>query len=183
MDLEELFYILSGASGCSSSLCTERPLSTFDAIQSAIDTAVCGFQRCQTVHAFGSCTMYTDHAADVFGIEVLKHPDHVSMPNMTQLETAFQTYDPSDKSYQSELRFRKPIYLARHNPYMLARAIMDAGRQVIYHFSHLMQRVSFRFTWCPFDCEPYAGMQSTVCKDLMDAGGFEAWKAARVCSR
>ena len=52
---------------------------------------------------------------------------------MTQLETAFQTYDPSDKPYQSELRFRKPIYLARHNPYMLARAIMDAGRQVLPH--------------------------------------------------
>jgi hypothetical protein len=68
---------------------------------------------------------------DAFGIEIIKHPDHVGMPNMTQLETAFQTYDPNDKPYQSELRFRKPIYLARHNPYMLARAIMDAGRQVL----------------------------------------------------
>jgi hypothetical protein len=70
--------------------------------------------------------------AERFGIEVLKHPDTVPMPNMTQLETAFQIYDINDKPYQSELRFKKPIYLARHNPYMLARAIMDAGRQVSF---------------------------------------------------
>ena len=76
--------------------------------------------------------------ADSFGIEIIKHPEQVQMPNMTQLETAFQTYDPSDKPYQSELRFRKPIYLARHNPYMLARAIMDAGRQVFPHSTALL---------------------------------------------
>eukprot|EP00892_Ulva_mutabilis_P008390 jgi/Ulvmu1/5923/UM026_0045.1 len=68
---------------------------------------------------------------DQYGIEVLKHPDNVPMPDMTQLETAFQLYLPADQTYQSELRFSKPVYLARHNPYMLARAIMDAGRQVL----------------------------------------------------
>lgn len=68
--------------------------------------------------------------AEQYNIEVVKHPHGVPMPDMTQLETAFQLYLPADQSYQSELRFSKPVYLARHNPYMLARAIMDAGRQV-----------------------------------------------------
>lgn len=64
----------------------------------------------------------------------MKHPDDVPMPDMTKLETAFQAYDPDDNKkdsdYDFKLRLNKPIYLARHNPHMLARAVMDAGRQV-----------------------------------------------------
>ena len=49
---------------------------------------------------------------------------------MTKLETAFQSYALPAEQHESQLRFKKPIYIARHNPYMLARAVMDAGRQV-----------------------------------------------------
>lgn len=56
------------------------------------------------------------------------------MPDMTKLEAAFQAYDPDeilqDATYDNKLRLNKPIYLAGHNPHMLARAVMDAGRQV-----------------------------------------------------
>lgn len=52
---------------------------------------------------------------------------------MTRPEAAFQTYalDRVGVEHDFHLRFRKPIYIARHHPYMLARAIMDAGRQVL----------------------------------------------------
>jgi hypothetical protein len=64
----------------------------------------------------------------------VKHPDDTAMPDMTEPETAFQAYDPDenthDRAYDYKLRLNKPIYLARHNPHMLARTVMDAGRQV-----------------------------------------------------
>lgn len=55
---------------------------------------------------------------------------------MTKLETAFQEYDVNTTEYESQFRFKKPIYIARHNPYMLARAIMDSGRQVLLKHGH-----------------------------------------------
>ena len=55
---------------------------------------------------------------------------------MTKLETAFQEYDIPNLHHESQFRFKKPIYIARHNPYMLARAFMDSGRQVLLKHDH-----------------------------------------------
>jgi hypothetical protein len=55
---------------------------------------------------------------------------------MTKLETAFQDYQITSMPHESQFRFKKPIYIARHNPYMLARAIMDSGRQVLLKHNH-----------------------------------------------
>jgi hypothetical protein len=55
---------------------------------------------------------------------------------MTKLETAFQKYKLPHMKHESQLRFKKPIYIARHNPYLLARAIMDAGHQVLLKHGH-----------------------------------------------
>lgn len=55
---------------------------------------------------------------------------------MTKLETAFQEYEVPNLHHESQFRFKKPIYIARHNPYMLARAIMDSGRQVLLKHDH-----------------------------------------------
>lgn len=74
--------------------------------------------------------------ADRFDIEVVKHPADAPIPDMTKLETAFQEYDVNSTQYESQFRFKKPIYIARHNPYMLARAVMDAGRQVLLKHGH-----------------------------------------------
>ena len=72
--------------------------------------------------------------AGEYGIRIVKHPTDVPMPDMTKLDIAFQAYDPDDivqdAPYESKMRLNKPIYLAGHNPHMLARAVMDAGRQV-----------------------------------------------------
>jgi hypothetical protein len=68
--------------------------------------------------------------AEKFGIEVVKHPPDAPIPDMTKLETAFQQYEVDARCAESQLRFKKPIYIARHDPHMLARAMMDAGRQV-----------------------------------------------------
>ena len=68
--------------------------------------------------------------AGKFGIEVIQHPPDAPIPDMTKLETAFQQYDVNNTQYESQFRFKKPVYIARHDPYMLARAVMDAGRQV-----------------------------------------------------
>lgn len=71
-----------------------------------------------------------------YGINIVQHPVDVPMPDMTRLETAFQVYDPEENphdatTYESKMRLHKPIYMAGHNPHMLARSVMDAGRQVV----------------------------------------------------
>ena len=76
------------------------------------------------------------HSAEKFGIEIIKHPPNAPIPDMTKLETAFQEYDVNSLHHEAQFRFKKPIYIARHNPYMLARAIMDSGRQVLLKHGH-----------------------------------------------
>lgn len=72
---------------------------------------------------------------NTLGIDIVKHPAVVPLPDMTKPDTAFQTYDVDFMQHEAQLRFKKPIYIGRHNPYMLARAIMDAGRQVLIKHS------------------------------------------------
>lgn len=64
-----------------------------------------------------------------------QHAADVAMPDMTRLDTAFQHDGVHDNLVGDRLKFTKPIFLARHEPRMLARAIMDAGRQVRYSFA------------------------------------------------
>jgi hypothetical protein len=76
------------------------------------------------------CCNCTNVGTDKFGIEVIKHPDNMSILDMTQPKTAFQLFEPELKAYESVLRFNKSVYLPPHNPYMLSRAVMNTGRQV-----------------------------------------------------
>jgi len=50
---------------------------------------------------------------------------------MVHPETAFQTHSMDAHPHDEHLRFTKRIYIARHDPHLLARAVMDAGRQVL----------------------------------------------------
>jgi hypothetical protein len=74
--------------------------------------------------------------AEQFDINIIKHPKDVPIPDMTKLQTAFQKYKLPGMKHESQLRFKKPIYIARHNPYLLARAIMDSGHQVLLKHGH-----------------------------------------------
>jgi hypothetical protein len=98
------------------------------------DTSSWQLQPLMSASTDGRLMYLRETCAGELGIQIVKHPDDVAMPDMTDPGTAYQMYDPDenrhDSNYDFKLRLKKPIYLAGHNPHMLARAVMDAGRQV-----------------------------------------------------
>jgi hypothetical protein len=137
--------------------------------------------------------------AGELGINIVLHPDNVAMPNMTDPGDAFQMYDPDenwhDSNYDYKLRFVKPIYTAGHNPHMLARAVMDAGRQVrpallprclrqCAHSSEWTQSLSLVDVCMALSTGALACGTTGMCDGIKNlnvkvcAGGVEAWKAA-----
>jgi hypothetical protein len=119
----------------------------------------------------------SETSAGAFGIKVIKHEENPEMPDMTAPETAFQMNDPDENSHDStydfKLRLNKPIYLARQNPHMLARAVMDAGRQVC-----LQQRNFLMHAQLQLPADLVTGSQESCLCISGCTGGAEAWDAA-----